>query len=359
MAMIEDFLKKEKEEIDSQLRAYFDIAITDEKEVLWQDFLLQLKKFILNKEAKRLHPILMIAAFIGIINPQFLNSQIDQIRKVSLSVELLHSGHLIHDDLIDEDKVRRSKPTFHVQLENQLQELGKNSDLQIKENIIHKYGRDLSVLGGSQAYLIGLDIIKQSKFPDKLKLMAINEYNGATESLLKGEIIEQYMSYHNITMSLEQYLYIAELRRAKMLEKSAKIGAIMAKGNIHYQIQPLSDAMLRIGQAYAIRDDILDMKDDIKNKAKKAIYILAVQNTDEEQSRKLNEIYNKETLSKADVQDVVKIFEETNAIVIAEHFSKNLISQAKTYLNDIYPDLNKEQKQFFNEFADFIYMRYI
>jgi len=355
--MIEDFLKKEKHEIDTQLKTYFEILNDSEHEVLLQDFFLQLKEFILNEKAKRIHPILLITAFIGIVNPQFLDDQIEQIRKVSLAVEFLHNGYLIHDDLIDEDKVRRDKPTFHVQLENELKEIYKNSELQATKNVNIKYGRDLSILGGSQGYLLGLDIIKQSKFQNKLKLLAINEYNAAMDSLLKGQIIEEYMNYHNITMSLEQYLYIAELQQASLIEKAAKIGAILAKGNIHYQIQPLSEALLRIGQAYAIRDDILDMKEDIKNRAKKAIYILAVQNTDEQQSRMLNEIYRKEKLNKDDLKETLRIFEETNAIIIAEHFSKNLVNQAKSYLNDIYPDLNKEQKYFFNEFADFIYMR--
>jgi geranylgeranyl pyrophosphate synthase len=355
--MIEDFLKKEKKEIDSQLKDYFNLLNNSEHEILLQDFLLQLQEFVLNEQTKRIHPILLIAAFTGIVNPQYLDEQIEQIRKVSLAVELLHNGYVIHDDLIDEDKIRRSKPTFHIQLENQLKELYKNSDLQGTENLISKYGRDSSILGGLQAYLLGLDMIKQSKFPNKEKLLAINEYSAAMDSLLKGQIIEEYMSYHNITMSIEQYLSIAELQRASLFEKSAKIGAIMAKGNMHYQIQPLSEAMLRIGQAYAIRDDILDMQKDIKNKAKKVIYILAVQNTDEEQSRILNEIYKKEELNKSDVSEVMQIFAETNAIIVAEHFSKNLVSQAKSYLSDIYPDLNKEQKQFFNQFADFIYMR--
>jgi len=355
--MIEDFLKKEKAEIDYQLGVYFEKLNNSEHEILVQDFFSQLQEFVLNEQAKRIHPILMIAAFIGIGNPQFLDEQLDQIRKFSLAVELLHSGYLIHDDLIDEDRVRRGKPTFHVQLEKELKTLYKNSAFQNKEGLMVKYGRDLSILGGAQTYLLGLDIIKQSKFPNNLKLLAINEYNTAMDSLLKGQIIEEYMSYHNITMSLEQYLHIAELQRASLLEKSAKIGAIMAKGNIHYQIQPLSEAMLRVGQAYAIRDDILDMEADVKNKAKKAIYILAVQNTDEEQSRILNEVYRKDVLDKSDVKQVLEIFAETNAIIVAEHFSKNLVSQAKSYLKDIYPDLNREQKQFFNQFADFIYMR--
>jgi len=355
--MIEEFLKSEKEAINDELEDYFSYINSSEKEILLKDFFAHLQEFTLNKKAKRLHPILLIAAFAGIINPINVGNQLNQIRNVSLAVELLHSGYLIHDDLIDADLERRGKPTFHVQLKNELSQVYDNMELSNKEEIIKMYGRDMSILGGTQGYLLGLDVLKTSRFSDSLKLHAINEYTAAMDSLMKGQIIEEYMNYHNITMSLEQYLSIAEMQRASLLEKSAKIGAIFAKGNSHYQINPLSKAMNLIGQAFAIRDDIIDVKKDIKARKKKIIYIFAVQNTNEDQSKTLNEIYHMEDLSKVDVKTVEKIFTETNAVIIAEHFSKNLISQAKALLKDIYPDLNKDQKIFFNEFSDFMYMR--
>ncbi|MHA1477986.1 MAG: polyprenyl synthetase family protein [Promethearchaeota archaeon] len=355
--MIEKFLKSEKEAIDKELAEYFSYLNDHENEILLKDFFAQLQEFILNKKAKRLHPILLIAAFIGIVNPIYLDNQLDQIRKVSLAVELLHSGHLIHDDLIDADDERRGKPTFHIQLKNELNKVYKNLEVPHENELANNYGRDLSILGGTQGYLLGLNVIKTSRFSDILKLQAINEYAAAMDSLMKGQIIEEYMNYHNITMTLEQYLAIAEMQRASLLEKSVKIGAILAKGNSHYQINPLSKAMNLMGQAFAIRDDIIDIKSDIKAKKKKIVYIFAVQNTDEEQSKTLNEIYHLEKLSSKDVKEVEIIFTETNAVIIAEHFSKNLISQAKATLKEIYPDLNKDQKTFFNEFSDFMYMR--
>ena len=359
--MIEKFFEIESKAINKELETFFDNLSKNVKEALFNDFNNQLKEFISPKKskAKRIHPILLIAAFAGIINPLYLEEQIDEIRRVSIAVELLHSGHLIHDDLIDDDETRRGKPTFHIQLKNEMDKVSKAMNISEKE-LQEKgklYGRDLSILGGSFGYLLGLEVLRSAKFPDQLKLLAISEYSEAIDYLLRGQIIEEYMDYHNLTMTLEQYLNIAELQRARLFEKSAKIGAILAKGNIHYQIQPLSDAMLRIGQAYAIRDDMLDVIEDIKGKKKKFIYIIAVQNTNEEQSRILNEIYRKPTLTKNDVREVEAVFTDTNALVIAEHFSKNLIEQAKNYLKDIYPDLNKEQKVFFNEFADFGFMR--
>ncbi|MFW9950719.1 MAG: polyprenyl synthetase family protein [Candidatus Thorarchaeota archaeon] len=355
--MIEEFLKTEKAAIDDELASYFLHLKENEQDPLLKDFIIQLESFVTNDKAKRLHPILLVAAFTGIVNPIYLEEQYELIRKVSTSVEFLHSGYIIYDDLIDNDLERRGNPTYHIQLMNELNNLYKNVELPQKAELTKSFGRDMGILGGTKGYLLGLNVIKTSRFPEKLKLYAINEYTEAMDNLMKGQIIEEYINYHNITMSLEQYLNIAELQRASLLDKSVKIGAIFAKGNFHYQIAPLSEAMRRIGQAYAIRDDILDVTDDIKAKKKKVVYILAVQNTNEEQSKILNEIYHKAELSKQDVKTVENIFAETNALIIAEHFSKNLISQAKNYLKDIYPDLNKEQKVFFNEFSDYIYLR--
>ncbi|MHA1641598.1 MAG: polyprenyl synthetase family protein [Promethearchaeota archaeon] len=355
--MIEQFLEKEKQNVNGYLVQYFKDLENEEDDVFLKDFIHQYKEFVLNEKAKRLHPILLIAGFVGIINPIYLEMQLDEIRKTSIAVELMHTGHLIHDDLLDKDLIRRDKPTFHVQLMNELKEIYNNSSATDKQWLIKEYGRDLSILGGTEGYLLGLDVIKKSHFPDKLKMLAINEYTSAMNYLMKGQIIEEYMNYHNITMTIEQYLSLIEMQRARLMEESVKIGAILAKGNYHYQIKPLSEAILKIGQAFAIRDDILDMREDIKARAKRIIYILALQNANEEQSQKLKEIYSQEEVSKNDIEIVERIFAETNAVIIAEHFSKNLVVQAKNYLKEIYPDLNKEQKVFFNEFADYIYMR--
>ena len=356
--MIEDVFKTEKKHVDIELEKYFNRLYKTEKDVLLKDFITQLEGFIMNKKAKRIHPILLNAAFSGVVNPMYIDDQIDQIREVSIAVELLHSGHLIHDDLLDDDDIRRGKPSFHTQLKNELNQIYKDIDIHGKDDVVKSYGRDMSILGGTQGYLLGLDILKSIKFPEKIKLLAINEYTKAMDFLLKGQLVEEYMKYNNITMTLEQYLHIAEWQRARLFEKSSKIGAILAKGNIHYQINPLSEAMLSIGQAHAIRDDIIDLEDDIKTKNRsKIIYILAVQNTDEDQSKMLNELYHKENLTKNDISTVKDIFTKTNALMIAEHLAKNLVEQAKNNLKDIYPDLNREQKVFFNEFSEFVYDR--
>ncbi len=354
--MIEKVLNSEKEAINNELKRYYNQLIQRKEDILFKDFISEFKGFILNKQAKRLHPILLIQAFKGIINPLYLQDEIKEIRKVAISVEFLHNAHLIQDDLVDDDQNRRGALTLHYQFKNELEKILKNNTNELNSQVSKRYGTNMALLGGTYSYLLGIDILKSSTFAEKLKLLSIKEYTEAIDYVLKGQIIEEYLNSHNITMTIEQYLSIAEMIRARVFERSAKIGAILAKGNIHYQIEPLSEAMLKIGQAYAIIDDVLDITDDIKGKKKnKFPYLLALNNVNEHQGKLLNEIYNKPQLTEDDVAQVKNIFSETNAIQIAMQFSKNLINQAQKNLEQIYPDLNKEQKSFFNEFADYIY----
>ncbi|TFF93821.1 MAG: hypothetical protein EU544_05305, partial [Promethearchaeota archaeon] len=147
--MIEDFLEEEKQAIDEELSLYFEELEKDTSDVLFNDFLDQMKEFIIpdKSKAKRIHPILLIAAFSGIINPLYLRDEILKVRKVAIAVELLHSGHLIHDDLIDDDDMRRGKAAFHVQLRRDINKVYKSMELPGKKELENLYGRDLSILG--------------------------------------------------------------------------------------------------------------------------------------------------------------------------------------------------------------------
>ncbi|MHA1293380.1 MAG: polyprenyl synthetase family protein, partial [Promethearchaeota archaeon] len=153
--MIEDFFKTEKAAINEKLDEFFTDIGSNERDILFNDFIEQLKQFILpkNNKAKRINPILLVAAFSGIINPMYLEDQIDEIRKVAIAIELLHNGHLIHDDLLDNDELRRGNPTFHIQLQNEINKIYKSMNFNAKKKLVTLYGRDLSILGGSLGYL--------------------------------------------------------------------------------------------------------------------------------------------------------------------------------------------------------------
>ncbi len=354
---LEQYFKEEKNKVDLELEKYFlDILKSESiQDTLLYDFIKKVKDYILppNKKPKRLHPIILIASFLGIANPHYIEEMADKILSVALSVEFLHNAKIIHDDLIDKDMTRRGFPSFHVRWANQLLETYTDKDFPNKEESAREFGAVMAILGGNITYFLGSQIIFNSKFENEIKFKALAEYNEAFNSINKGLIIEEYMFWNKITMTLEQYLNIAELKTARLFEKSAKIGAILAKGNFNYQIRPLSDFMLKLGQIHSIRDDILDLEKDIMHGEKKFPYIIAIQNTTEDQQKILNELYGKPDLNKNEVEEVMKIINETNALQIAQQFGLNLISQAKESLKKIYPGLNKKHEKFFMELLNF------
>ena len=355
---LEQFFSKEKKKIDEELKKYFKLKLKQEsvQNSLLLDFLKKVKDFILpsNLKGKRLHPIILISAFTGIANPQYSQEKIEDIRAISLAVEFIHNAKIIHDDLIDNDPIRRGNPSYHMIWNQQLKEIYSKEDFPDKNKVAKEFGEVMALLGGSLTFFFGNSIITNSNFPDELKFKALAEYCDAFNSINEGLIIEEYMYYNKIVMTLEQYLNIAELKTASLFEKSAKIGSILAKGNVLYQIKPLSDFMLKLGQAYSIRDDILDLEKDITLGDKKFPYIIAIQNTSEDQQKILNKLYGKPHLNKDEIKEIVNVINETQAIQIAQQFSMNLISQAKESLKKIYPGLNKKSEQFFIELVEYI-----
>ncbi len=355
---LEKFFLKEKEKIDEELKNYFKIKLKQEsvQNSLLLDFLKKVQDFTLpsNQKGKRLHPIILISAFNGIANLQYSQEKIEDIRTIFLAVEFIHNAKIIHDDLIDNDPIRRDNPSYHMIWNRQLKEIYSKEDFPEKNKLAREFGEVMALLGGSLTFFFGNSIITNSNFPAKLKFKALAEYCNAFNLINEGLIIEEYMYYNKIVMTLEQYLNIAELKTASLVEKSAKIGAILANGNTFYQIKPLSDFMLKLGQAYSIRDDILDLEKDIVHGEKKFPYIITIQNTSEDQQKILNELYGKPHLNKNEIKEVVNVINETKAIKIAQQFTMNLISQAKESLKKIYPGLNKKAEQFFIELVEYI-----
>lgn len=359
--MLEEYLENEKNIVDAELDKFFNETLKAKsiQNTLLADYINKVKDFLLPEinKPKRLHPIILISAFSGIANRQYMGEMLDEIRAVSIAVEFLHNAKIIHDDLIDGDEIRRGAPSYHIMWANFLKEMYDQKGFPEKDESASQFGWIMALLGGSFSNFLGTRTILKSTFDDKLKFYALSEYNTASNYMTQGLIIEAYMKWNKITMSLEQYLNIAELKTARPLEKAAKIGAILARGNDYFQINFLSEFMLKFGQAYSIKDDLLDLEKDIKHGEKKFPYIICIQNTNEKQQKLLNELYGKPDINKSEIEEIYGVMEENQCLLICQQFAMNLIAQAKSSLNEIYPAFNAEQEEFFNELLEFGFSR--
>ena len=152
----------------------------------------------------------------------------------SCAVEFLHMESIIHDDIIDNETMRRQKDPFHI-----------------------KYGYNTSVLTGD--FVLGLILAISSR----LNNARITKDLATTAMLMsEGEMIESRLETSE-DVTFADYLKVIEYKTATAFEVAARTGAIIANGT-EDQIEALTGYGKNIGIAYQIRDDLLDWKNEDK-----------------------------------------------------------------------------------------------
>ncbi len=177
---------------------------------------------------KRIRPIILTLAAESV-------GEIDEnIFSASCAVEFLHMESIIHDDIIDNETMRRQKDPFHI-----------------------KYGYNTSVLTGD--FVLGLILAISSR----LNNPRITKDLATTAMLMsEGEMIESRLETSE-DVTFADYLKVIEYKTATAFEVAARIGAIIANGT-EEQIEALTRYGKNIGIAYQIRDDLLDWKNEDK-----------------------------------------------------------------------------------------------
>ncbi|MDC1057701.1 polyprenyl synthetase family protein, partial [Nitrosopumilus sp.] len=158
----------------------------------------------------------------------------ENVLSASCAVEFLHMESIIHDDIIDDETMRRQKDPFHV-----------------------KYGYNTSVLTGD--FVLGLILAISSRLDNA----RITKDLATTAMLMsEGEMIEGRLEASG-DITFDDYLKVIEYKTATAFEVSARTGGIIANGT-EEQIEALAEYGKYLGIAYQIRDDLLDWKDEKK-----------------------------------------------------------------------------------------------
>ena len=177
---------------------------------------------------KRIRPIILVLAAesVGKID--------DNTLAASCAVEFLHMESIIHDDIIDNETMRRQKEPFHI-----------------------KYGYNTSVLTGD--FVLGLILAISSR----LNNARITKDLATTAMLMsEGEMIESRLEISE-DVTFDDYLKVIEYKTATAFEVAARIGAIISNGS-EEEIEALTEYGKNIGIAYQIRDDLFDWKNEDK-----------------------------------------------------------------------------------------------
>ncbi len=181
--------------------------------------------YIMKSDGKHIRPILLFLAAksCGNINEVTYNS--------AITIELLHTASLIHDDVVDESKMRRGRVSLNAIYDNKMAVLA--GDYFLSTALIK------SVLTGN------IDII--SEISDLGRNLAEGELNQL--SLVKEIIIDE-----------KEYFEVIKKKTASLMSVCMKVGAISVNAT-EEEIETFESLGEYIGICFQMRDDIFDYFD--------------------------------------------------------------------------------------------------
>lgn len=183
---------------------------------------------------KRIRPMLVLET------SRLFGGKDDNVYDFLTAVELIHTYSLVHDDLpaMDNDEYRRGRKTTHV-----------------------VYGEDIAILAGdallNYAYEIGLNGVLNSSEPllSARALKVLAEKAGVF-GMIGGQTVD--IQSENKILDKETLDYINELKTGALIEAAMMMGAILS-GATEEEINLVESIGSRIGLAFQIKDDILDV----------------------------------------------------------------------------------------------------
>ena len=177
---------------------------------------------------KRIRPLILL------LSAESVGNCDENAYAAACAVELLHTESVIHDDIIDNQTLRRRKDPFHI-----------------------KYGYNTSILTGD--FVLGLILNIASRINNP---RIANELATTAMMMSDGEMIETRLeSSEDVTF--DDYLKVMEYKTATAFEAASKIGAILG-GGTEDQILALAEYGKNVGIAYQIHDDLQDWNNEDK-----------------------------------------------------------------------------------------------
>ena len=242
---------------------------------------------------------------------------------LAISFELAHAFSLVHDDIVDDDILRRGKTSIHTE-----------------------FGTELAVIVGdylhSSAYralrvLFDKNLISSAEYARILSILYQFE-----KDICIGQALDMQSK---IGDDPEEGLKIAEKKTGNGFMAAAKIGAI-AGGGGEDEVAALSNYGKYFGISYQIRDDILDVAgkedkigkkifSDVRRARNTIVLSHLFSNINAEDREFLFSLAGKKEFDNSEILQLKKLLKETGAIEFAQKMSLKYAHKAKEALKDL------------------------
>ena len=182
----------------------------------------RISRYIQDSGGKRIRPALLL------LTSQMCGYQGPVVYRLGAVVEMIHAATLVHDDIIDDAKVRRGRPSVNAQ-----------------------WGNEITVLMGDWLYMTAFHLALRERHFKILDILT-----EVTRKMIEGELIQQELN-GSMDVTEEQHLDISMRKTAFLFSACAQIGGILSSVSEQHQ-EYLDRYGLNIGIAFQMVDDVLD-----------------------------------------------------------------------------------------------------
>jgi geranylgeranyl pyrophosphate synthase len=188
---------------------------------------------------KRLRPLLVMLAADALGGPPGTSEGELSLLRGAVAVELVHSATLVHDDVIDGAGLRRGIPT-----------------------VVATAGRLAAV--GTGDLLFSRAFAELARNTNSAQMLALS---GASSALAEGELLQREDAYAT-HVAVERYLRRCELKTAALFEAACRLGALLSSQGTETLADALGAFARRIGLAFQLLDDVLDISGPVQRTGK-------------------------------------------------------------------------------------------
>ena len=222
MSLIENIKKPIQEEMQMFGKTFAESLHTD------NPLLLSVNDYVLQKSGKQLRPMLAIlsAKLCGKVNQSTIDA--------ALSLELLHTASLIHDDVVDDTLERRGKPSVNARWSNKI-----------------------AILSGD--YILSKSLGCATRTDNLPILKAIAQIG---MQLSDGELL-QLVNAQFSEKTESNYFTIIRKKTALLFATCSEVGGLSV-GADEVKLQNLRNFGEYLGICFQIKDDIFDYQADIQ-----------------------------------------------------------------------------------------------
>ena len=264
--------------------------------------------YVIRRKGKQIRPlfVFLTAKMLGEINKATFTA--------ATLIELLHNASLVHDDVVDESYERRN----HFSI-----------------NAIWK--SKIAVLLGDYFLSRGLLVAVADKQYELLETVSV-----AVQEMSEGELLQIQTSKSSL-INIDVYFNVIQKKTASLIAACTKCGAQSVTPNTEVQ-EKLKEFGIFTGIAFQIKDDLLDyqktgltgkpMGNDIKEKKYTLPLILALNNCEKSERRRIIKLVNNNDSSSKKIKEVIEFVTRNNGIIESEKYLSEYKTKALNILSE-------------------------